>query len=94
MVQRVLPGLRGIVVAAELAFLGLVPLDSARQLGQWFTVIKDGAIYKMWYYGCNTDYTICSIGYATSPDGLAWTQGNFPGETNHGRGQGRQSFGH
>jgi hypothetical protein len=38
------------------------------------TVIKDGAVYKMWYYGCNADYSVCSIGYATSPDGIAWTK--------------------
>jgi hypothetical protein len=31
-------------VAAELAFLGLVPPDSARQLGQWVTLNNDGAI--------------------------------------------------
>ncbi|MFX1355212.1 MAG: hypothetical protein ACFFGP_14755, partial [Promethearchaeota archaeon] len=38
------------------------------------TVIKDGATYKMWYHGCNADYTVCSIGYATSPDGVNWTK--------------------
>jgi len=38
------------------------------------TVIKDGATYKMWYYGCNADYSVCSIGYATSPDGANWTK--------------------
>ena len=37
-------------------------------------VIKDGAVYKMWYYGCNADYTVCSIGYATSNDGVTWTK--------------------
>jgi len=34
------------------------------------TVIKDDATYKMWYHGCNADYSVCSIGYATSPDGV------------------------
>ena len=29
------------------------------------TVLKDGAVYKMWYHGCNLDYSECSIGYAT-----------------------------
>jgi predicted GH43/DUF377 family glycosyl hydrolase len=38
------------------------------------SVIKDGATYKMWYHGCNADYTVCSIGYATSPDGVHWTK--------------------
>jgi predicted GH43/DUF377 family glycosyl hydrolase len=38
------------------------------------TVIKDGDTYKMWYYGCNADYTVCSIGYATSLDGIVWTK--------------------
>ena len=38
------------------------------------TVIKDGATYKMWYHGCNADYSVCSIGYATSPDGVNWTK--------------------
>ncbi len=38
------------------------------------TVIKDGALFKMWYHGCNADYTICSIGYATSNDGVNWTK--------------------
>ncbi len=38
------------------------------------TVLKDGTGYKMWYYGCNADYTVCSIGHATSPDGIAWTK--------------------
>jgi uncharacterized repeat protein (TIGR01451 family) len=35
-------------------------------------VIKDGGTYKMWYLGCNADHSVCSIGYATSPDGVAW----------------------
>jgi predicted GH43/DUF377 family glycosyl hydrolase len=38
------------------------------------TVIKDGAGYKMWYHACNADYSVCSIGYATSPDGIDWTK--------------------
>jgi uncharacterized repeat protein (TIGR01451 family) len=38
------------------------------------TVIKDGGTYKMWYMGCNPDYSVCSVGYATSADGVAWTK--------------------
>jgi len=38
------------------------------------TVLKDGAVYKMWYYGCTADYSECSIGYATSSDGVNWTK--------------------
>ncbi len=34
------------------------------------TVLKDGAIYKMWYSGSNG--TASRIGYATSADGLSW----------------------
>jgi uncharacterized repeat protein (TIGR01451 family) len=37
-------------------------------------VIKDGGVYKMWYHGCDLNYTKCSIGYATSPDGKVWTK--------------------
>ena len=37
-------------------------------------VIKDSAVYKMWYHGCNADYSECSIGYATSSDGVNWTK--------------------
>jgi hypothetical protein len=28
----------------------------------------------MWYHGCNADYSVCSIGHATSPDGIHWTK--------------------
>ena len=38
------------------------------------TVLKDGATYKMWYFGCDEGYTVWSIGYATSPDGVNWTK--------------------
>jgi predicted GH43/DUF377 family glycosyl hydrolase len=38
------------------------------------TVIKDGATYKMWYHGCDDSSNVCSIGYATSPDGTTWTK--------------------
>ena len=38
------------------------------------TVIKEGAVYKMWYHGCNADCTVSGIGYATSPDGVNWTK--------------------
>jgi predicted GH43/DUF377 family glycosyl hydrolase len=36
-------------------------------------VLKDGAIYKMWYEAVGTD-SITRVGYATSPDGLTWTK--------------------
>ncbi len=38
------------------------------------TVIKDGATYKMWFHGCNSGNLKCSIGYATSSDGIAWSK--------------------
>jgi hypothetical protein len=39
------------------------------------TVIKDDDdTFKMWYHGCNADWTDCSIGYATSTDGVHWTK--------------------
>ena len=57
------------------------PVLEAGAAGSWDeiesdgpSVIKDGATYKMWYHGCNADYTLCSIGYATSPDGVTWTK--------------------
>jgi len=34
-------------------------------------VIKDGTTYKMWYYG--SSITATGIGYATSTDGVTWT---------------------
>jgi predicted GH43/DUF377 family glycosyl hydrolase len=38
-------------------------------------VIKDGAIYKMWYTGSDgTAVPPYRIGYATSPDGITWTK--------------------
>jgi alpha-glucoside transport system substrate-binding protein len=41
-------------------------------------VIKDGGLYKMWYHGCNGGYTVCSIGYATSTNGLDWSKHDVP----------------
>lgn len=35
------------------------------------SIIKDGGIYKMWYYGYGKDMPP-SIGYATSKDGIYW----------------------
>lgn len=35
-------------------------------------VIKDGGLFKMWYVGCDAAYTACSIGYATSTNGITW----------------------
>jgi len=37
-------------------------------------VIKDGGTYKMWYMGCDAGYGTCSIGYATSTDGVTWAK--------------------
>lgn len=40
-------------------------------------VMKDGAVYRMWYTGGTFQQT--HIGYATSPDGVTWTkQGTAP----------------
>jgi hypothetical protein len=41
-------------------------------------VILDGGTYKMWYTGTDdpTGETDIQIGYATSPDGIAWTRQN------------------
>jgi hypothetical protein len=36
--------------------------------------LKDGDLYKMWYHGCDLDYAVCSIGYATSTNGLDWSK--------------------
>jgi predicted GH43/DUF377 family glycosyl hydrolase len=36
-------------------------------------VIKDGTTYKMWYTGVNAS-NIGQVGYATSPNGTAWTK--------------------
>ena len=38
-------------------------------------VIKDGTTYKMWYTGMDNDSNY-GLGYATSPDGIAWTKYN------------------
>jgi predicted GH43/DUF377 family glycosyl hydrolase len=43
--------------------------DGAR----WATVISDGGVFKMWYTGRDASGTN-RIGYATSPDGIAWTK--------------------
>lgn len=39
-------------------------------------VLKDDSVYKMWYEGTNAQ-GIRQLGYATSPDGVAWTK--YPG---------------
>lgn len=36
------------------------------------SVLKESGTYKMWYSGCNGG--ICSIGYATSANGINWTK--------------------
>jgi len=51
------------------------PFGSWENFGDWApTVFYDSmtSTYKMWYSG--TDGTIYKIGYATSPDGIAWTK--------------------
>lgn len=57
------------------------PVLQAGGVGDWDemesdgpTVILDGGVYKMWFHGCNGDYSICSIGYATSTNGIDWTK--------------------
>ena len=37
------------------------------------SVIKDGSTYRMWYTGSDAAGDL-TIGYATSPDGIAWTK--------------------
>ncbi|MGD8441166.1 MAG: hypothetical protein PVG53_11555, partial [Holophagae bacterium] len=57
---------------------------------QWLNataVITDGETYKMWYTGSSGSVEDSKIGYAESPDGLAWTKhpdpvlesGEYPG---------------
>jgi len=38
------------------------------------SVLLDGVTYKMWYDAASTAGPARKIGYATSPDGLAWTR--------------------
>lgn len=42
------------------------------------SVIKDGALYKMWYHGCDAACETYSIGYATSSDGMTWSKAAGP----------------
>lgn len=37
------------------------------------TVLFEGGLYKMWYFGCTPAWN-CTIDYATSADGHAWTK--------------------
>src|SRR3989441_5807475 len=37
------------------------------------SVLLDGNLYKMWYFGCNASSS-CEIGYATSGNGRNWTK--------------------
>lgn len=60
--------------------VGTTPVLSPGTAGSWDasgvsfpTVIKDGSTYKMWYTGMNA-VSDRRIGYATSPDGIAWTK--------------------
>ena len=61
------------------------PVLQAGPAGSWDemeadgpTVIKDGALYKMWYHGCDAACTTYSIGYATSSDGITWNKASSP----------------
>jgi uncharacterized repeat protein (TIGR01451 family) len=57
------------------------------------SVINDGGTYKMWFHGCVADYSNCSIGYATSPDGVTWTKyGSNPVLTPGGPGEWDESW--
>ena len=39
------------------------------------SIFYDGSTYHMWYSGCTGLYPLaCAIGYASSPDGIAWTK--------------------
>ena len=38
------------------------------------TVLRDGALYKMWYEALHAQFGVYKVGYATSPDGVAWTK--------------------
>jgi hypothetical protein len=38
------------------------------------SVIKDGAVYRMWYYGIQSDGMPDRIGYAYSLNGISWTK--------------------
>ena len=58
------------------------PLLTPGPAGAWdqtavhyVNVILEAGGFRMWYGGCTGD--LCSIGYATSPDGLSWTR--YPG---------------
>jgi predicted GH43/DUF377 family glycosyl hydrolase len=37
-------------------------------------VIKDGAVYRMWYGGCDLGYESCGIGFAVSLNGSQWVK--------------------
>lgn len=56
------------------------PVLSPGDEGEWdqngvyyASVISDGASYKMWYTGYDSDWVAC-IGFAESPDGVNWTK--------------------
>jgi hypothetical protein len=37
------------------------------------SVLIEGGIHKMWYFGCDTSY-YCQVAYATSSDGRSWSK--------------------
>jgi len=57
------------------------PVVNLGPLGSWDDagirggrVLYEGGVYKMWYTGCADTSGTCSIGYATSSDGVVWTK--------------------
>ncbi len=57
------------------------PVLAAGSSGSWDeveadgpSVILDGGTYKMWYFGCDSGYSSCNIGYATSANGISWVK--------------------
>ena len=54
---------------------GLLIDDWDRGMVAWQKVIREAGIYKMWYLGAISSVSQPpAIGYATSPDGIAWTK--------------------
>ena len=70
------------------------PVMESGSIGEWNadaimpgSVIKEGSIFKMWFSGAVGSIAIANantktaIGYATSPDGIAWTLFDDPATT-------------
>jgi len=63
------------------SFYGSNPVLPSGPSGTWDegesdgpSVILEGGTYKMWYHGCNADFSACNVGYATSTDGIDWNK--------------------